>query len=134
MCHAVRARWDPRGVWHTRYGSKALRGLLVGDGDAVLDILAWEILVFPVAGLEGAVLGVVGCVVGAADAVEDMFAEFGGVGSGGIACFEAEGITTDEAERWREGRKGGRNIVSLGGGKGGGDKETHLCHSITCWN
>ena len=49
-----------------------------------------EILVIAEAGFEGAILGVVGGVVGAADTVVDVLAEVGGGGVGRVAGFEAE--------------------------------------------
>jgi hypothetical protein len=44
-------------------------------------------------------LGVVGGVEGASDTVVDVLAVVGGVGTGGVACFKAEGVGAEEAER-----------------------------------
>lgn len=56
-------------------------------------------MVLAFASFENTVASVVGGVVGAADTVEDVFAEVSGVGAVRVAGLEAEGIATDEAGR-----------------------------------
>ena len=51
---------------------------------------AREILVITEAGFEGAILGVVGGIVGTSDMVVDVLAEVGSVGVGRVTGFEAE--------------------------------------------
>jgi hypothetical protein len=67
-------------------------------GARCVGVNAWIVLVVAEARFEGAVLGIVGCVVGASDTVEDVFAEMSGVGACGVARFEAEEIAAHEAE------------------------------------
>ena len=57
---------------------------------AVRCVHAWIVLVVTLAGLERAILRVVGSVVRTTDAVEDVLAEVSCVGAGGITGFEAE--------------------------------------------
>lgn len=80
-------------------GSEALRRLRVGHHDAVRRVDAGKVLVVAAAGLEGAVLRVVGGVVHAADAVVDVLAIIGRVGAGGITGLEAELVAAHETER-----------------------------------
>lgn len=58
---------------------------------------AGEVLVVAVAGFKDVVPRVVGRVVGAPNPVKDVFAVVCGVGSGGVAGFEAEAIGSHEA-------------------------------------
>lgn len=55
-----------------------------------------EVLVLALAGLECAVLGVVGSVVSTTDAIEDVFTVVFSIRSGGIASLETEEVITDE--------------------------------------
>jgi hypothetical protein len=84
-------------VGHGGDGTEFFRRLAVGHDGAVLGVDTREVLIVTLAGLEGTVLGVVGSVVGATDTVETMLAEVGGVGVGGIANLDTEGVTTHEA-------------------------------------
>jgi hypothetical protein len=62
---------------------------------------AGVVLVVAETRLESAVLGVVGCVVGTTDAIEDVFAEVCCIGAGWVTSFEAEEVSTHEAgKRW----------------------------------
>jgi len=95
--HAARARRDFSRPRELADGSEGFGGLAESlDGSIGVGVHAWEVLVFAEAGLERPVLGVVGGVVGASDAIEDVLAEAGGVGPGGVTCFEAEEVATHE--------------------------------------
>jgi len=83
-------------VGHGGDGALVLRGLGVGHDGTVLGIDTRVILVVALAGLEGTVLGIIGDVVGAADTVETMFAEVGGVGVSGVANLDAESVASHE--------------------------------------
>ena len=57
-----------------------------------ISVDARKILVIAKAGFEGAILGIVGGIVGTADMVIDALAEVGGIGVGRVTGFEAECI------------------------------------------
>lgn len=80
-------------------GAERFSGLSVGHDLAIQGVGSREVLVLTLARLEGAVLGVVGGVVVAADTVVDVLTEVGSVGAVGVAGLEAELVSTDEAAR-----------------------------------
>lgn len=97
MGYALGGCRDLRLVRHAGDGALVLRGLGIGlycAGGVGVD--AGEVLVVTLAFFEGAVLGVVGGIVGAADTVKTMLTEVGGVGTCGVAGFEAEGVAAHE--------------------------------------
>ena len=96
---AVAARGDASDVWHGGDGTEGFRRLGVGDDLAVGGVDTGEVGVFGVAGFENLVLGGVGGVEGASDTVVDVLAVVGGIGTGGVTCFEAEGVGSEEAVR-----------------------------------
>jgi len=85
-------------VWHGGDGTQRLGGLSVGlDLAGGIGIDAGEVLVVTIARLEGTIPGVVGGIVGASDTIENVFAEASSVGTGRVAGFEAEEVSTVEA-------------------------------------
>lgn len=98
MLHAARGARHARGPGEGRDGAEGLRGLGVCLRRAgCVGVDAGVVLIVAQTGFEGAVLGVVGGVVGAPDAVIDVLAEVCGVGACRVACFEAEEVTAHEA-------------------------------------
>lgn len=94
---AAARRRDLGLVGHGGNGAEGLRGLGVGlDGAGGVSVDTRVVLVITEAGLEGPVLGVVGRVVCTANTVVYVLAKVGGVGVGGVADFDAEGVTTHE--------------------------------------
>jgi len=70
----------------------------VGRNGAVrAGVYTREILVLRVAGFEGTIAGIIGCVEGTSDTVVNVFAVVSGVGAVRVAGFEAEGVGTHEA-------------------------------------
>lgn len=94
--HAVRRGWYAGLVRHRRNCAEGLRWLRVSENLAVYGIDTREILVLAFTALERPILRVVGCVVVAANAVEDMFAEVTVVCAGGVTSLKAEGVAADE--------------------------------------
>ena len=68
------------------------------DLTASVGVDAGEVLVVALERLEGAVLSVVWGVVGASDAVINMFAEVSSVGASRVADLDAEEVSTEEAK------------------------------------
>lgn len=66
----------------------------------ILGVNPWNVLIVAFTDFEDVVLGLVRCVVGAADTVESVLAETGGVvgGSVGVADFDAERASTHETK------------------------------------
>ena len=90
-------------IWHGGDGTQRLGRLSVGlDLTGGISVDAGEVLVVTLAGLKSTVFGVVGGIVGASDAVVDMFTEMSSVGASRVANLEAEEISTEKAitERW----------------------------------
>jgi len=84
-------------VWNGADGTQRLGRLSVGlDLAGGVGVDTGEVLVITLAGLECAVLGVVGSIVGASDTIEDMLAVVGSMGTGRVADLEAEDVTTHE--------------------------------------
>ncbi len=95
--HAVAGRRYSGLVWHGRDGPERFRRLRVGYNGTVGGEYAGEILVLSLARLEGAILRIVGRVVSASDAIVDVLAEVGSVGTRRIADLEAKGVAAHEA-------------------------------------
>lgn len=84
-------------VWYGGDGAQRFGRLRIGlDLTTGIGIDAWVVLVVTLTRLEGTILGVVGGIVSASDAVVDMFAEVVGVGASRVAGLEAEEVSTGE--------------------------------------
>ena len=77
--------------------TQRLRRLRVGlDFAAWIGVYAGEVLVVTLARFERAILGVVGCVVGASNTVVNMLTVVGSVGTSRVTDLEAENATAHE--------------------------------------
>jgi len=92
----------------------------VGHDLAVGCVNTGVVSVLGVAGFEDVVLGIVGSVVSASNAVEDVLAIVSRVGTSGVAGLEAEGVGANEAIKGLVGACGSANWET-----------TYLVHSIT---
>jgi len=85
-------------VWHGADSTQRFRRLSVG-----LDLTTWigvdagVVLVVTLAGLESAVFGVVGGVVGTSNTIVNMLAEVSSIGASRVTGLEAEEVPTEEA-------------------------------------
>lgn len=94
----VGRRGDLRIVRDRADGAERLGWLAVClNGTGRVGVHTRVVLVVSLAGAEGAVCGGVGCVICAPNAVVDVFAEAGGVGTGGVAGFKTEDVAAHEA-------------------------------------
>jgi len=64
---------------------------------ATLSVDTWKVLVFTLARLKSAVLGVVGSVEGTANAIIDVLTVVGGIGFARITCFKTKRVSTHKA-------------------------------------
>jgi len=67
---------------------------------ATLSVDTWKVLVFTLARLKSAVLGIVGRIEGTANAIIDVLTVVCGIRFAWVACFETKSISTHKAEEY----------------------------------
>ena len=89
--------WNTSRVRHRSDGTKTFRGLSVSHDLATRCINTGIVGIISIAGFEDFVLGSVGGIVSAANAIVNMLTKFSSVGSRWIAGLHTEGVSAHEA-------------------------------------